>query len=213
MASDSVELQGFQSSPPLQEVYPPAISAEAYPPPTMSPTVPPPLVQPNHIQLSTSDIEVRVEEPEYIGAFYRKLIIPESDPLSVVAPTKLNYSVVLRADVCTSLLLPHLVDGHYRVDLPANHAIAAFTTQQDLQSICDYCTSEINGTRRQVSFYTGEYAKKTISTHTTGGSCTHYHRRHLPTSGKLRICMDTTASRGHCDRNRLYTSAVLVPGD
>ena len=150
MASDNIELQDFQS-PPLQEVYPPAVSAEAYPPPTVSPTVPPLLVQPSHIQLSSNDFEVRVEEPSYIGAFYRKLIIPESDPLSVVAPTQLNYSAFIRADVCTSLLLPHLVDGHYRVDLPANHAIAGFTTEQDLQQICDYCTREISRTRRRVS--------------------------------------------------------------
>ena len=160
MSSDNVELEVFKSpevpSFPALDVYPPAISLEAYPPPAVYPAALPSPAHPNHIQLDTSDFEVRVEAPNYETEHSacrgnQRLVPPVPDPFCVVGTATLSYSSALRAYFCGRLLLPHLVDGHYHLEMSDSHIIAGFATQTELQQICDHCSSHISSKRKQVS--------------------------------------------------------------
>lgn len=160
MASGNLELEVLKSPAatpfPALDVYPPAVSLEAYPPTAVGSVALPSTAHPNHIQLETNDFEVRVEEPNYSleNASCRsnlRLIPPVPDSFCVLGEAALSYSSAIRAHLCGRLLLPHLVDGHYSVEMPENHIIAGFATQSELQQICDYCSSRISSNRKQVS--------------------------------------------------------------
>lgn len=65
----------------------------------------------------------------------------------------LSYEPAMRMHCFSFLLVPSMVDGNYRVEIPANHAVTAYASQQDLQAFCDHCGNQVRPIMRNVRIY------------------------------------------------------------
>ena len=138
---------------PMQQ-YPPAVIGQGYPPPA-------PMAAPQQIlmyaqvpQLPQSGVIVEAPSWDYGmgGIFCRctKMMRPQGDSYSVIAPAVLEYSPFIHAEMCRRMLLPFLLNGYYQVEWPQGHGLAAFTNQQELEQVCDHCRNVTSEQFRRV---------------------------------------------------------------
>ena len=141
----------MQQYPPIapQSGYAPVVIGQSYPPP-------PPMAAPQVLFSQLPQAGVIIEEPFWdyanAGFCYRctKLRRPQGDQLSVIAPAAVEYSPFIHAYMCHRTLQPFLVNGYYQVDWPTGHSLSAFTTQHDLEQVCDQCQQQAADQFRRV---------------------------------------------------------------
>ena len=108
-----------------------------------------------------SPAEVVIETPSWdrgcCGLVCGKpMKLPQGDQFSVIAPATVEYTILVRIHLCHRGKIPFLVNGGYPVDWPATHPLSAFTTQQELQQVCDQCTVQTSDQLLQVTFQTDQ---------------------------------------------------------